>query len=786
MPIAFLAASVLSLGPVADDGRALQPVPFQSVTFEGGFWGERLAVVREATVPHNFELCESTGRLANLTRAGDAVQAGRLSPPPGGYEGYFFNDSDVYKAIEAACYQLAQHPDPALEATIDAVITDIAHGQHPDGYINAHFTLTGLDKRWTNEAVMHETYCIGHLIEAGIAHFQATGKRVLLDVAIRAADHLAANFGPDKRHIVPGHQEVELALLRLYHITGDARHLETARFFLEDRGTSRPDRKLYGDYCQDHAPLRDHAEIVGHAVRSMYLYAAVADLCAIERDAELEAMMERIWTDLTERKMYITGGIGNSAHNEGFTRPFDLPNETGYAETCAALGLAFWSHRLNLLYGDARYFDTFERVIHNGALSGLSLDGKAFFYENPLATRGEHQRQPWYACACCPPNIARFFSSLGGYAYASAPGIAAINLYAAGSAKIDLGGGRSITLTQQTDYPWAGRVRILVKPEKPGEAFQIRLRIPGWCQGATIRINSNLEAYRTDLGYAVLTRPWKDGDTIDLDLPMAARRIQADPRIPANLGRIALQRGPIVYCAEAADNPDGVYRLVLPAGSRVEPRRSEGLLNNIVTLHGFALLPGNSSEDDRLYTTQPEMRQVPFTAIPYFAWANRKPGEMQVWIAESASVLPPGPLPGATPSASHSWRGDSVLAICDRLEPASSADHSVPRLTWWDHKGTEEWAQLTFESPRTLTGIEVYWFDDGEIGGGCRIPASWSAEVLAEDGAWRAAEGVRVNPVVKDAFCRASFRQVTTKGIRVRVKLREGFSGGVLELRPLR
>ncbi len=790
MSIGVLAAALVGIGAIMDDTRALKPVSFEHVRFIDGFWAQRLAVIREATVPHNFDLCESTGRLANIARAAEIVQATHgnppTDPPPGGYQGYFFNDSDVYKAIEAAAYQLALAPDADLQRRVDAVVNDIARMQLPDGYVNSYYVLTGLDKRWTNEAVMHETYCMGHLIEAGVAHHHATGSRTLLDVAIRAADHMADRFGPGKRHVVPGHQEAELALIRLWRVTHDDRHLDLARFFIDERGIERPDRKPYGEYCQDHAPVRDHADALGHAVRAGYLYASVADLCAAGREPDLLAALDRVWEDITQRKMYITGGIGNSAHNEGFTRAYDLPNETAYAETCAAISLALWSHRMAMLHGDASYLDVFERALYNGALSGLSLDGRGFFYENPLASRGERTRRDWYACACCPPNIARFFSSLGGCAYAAAPGVAVVNFYAASTARIDLGG-RGVALEQGTDYPWSGRVRIGVSPERSNDRFEIWLRIPAWCANPKLTINNEPADLNLDRGYARLARAWRPGDLIDLDLPLETRRVRSSPFVSGNVGRVALQRGPIVYCVEQADHPAGVRRLILPPSSELRAQRSSHPVEGAVTLHGRALLPRESGhDDDALYTIDPGYDEVDFTAIPYFAWANRQPGEMAVWLAETPGVIPPPPLPGATPAASHCWTSDSVLAICDRIDPKSSDDHSVPRLTWWNHKGSEEWVELTFDQPRAFSGVEVYWFDDGTIGGGCRIPASWRVQILSDDGSWMEVEPIGELPVAKDRFCRASFKPVVTGGLRVLAQLREGFSGGVLEVRPLR
>ncbi|MGD0090891.1 MAG: glycoside hydrolase family 127 protein, partial [Planctomycetota bacterium] len=533
----LLLVLIFAVQAVAARAAALQAAPFTDVKVEDAFWAPRIKINREKVLPHNFKFCEQTGRISNFAKAGGLQQ--------GGFEGIFFNDSDVYKVLEGAAYSLAHQRDPELEKTCDEVIAKIAAAQQPDGYLYTYYTLRKeLNLRWTKEKDMHETYCAGHLFEAAVPYFQATGKRALLDVALKLADNIDSVYGPDKKHDSPGHEEIELGLVKLYRQTGQEKYLKLAQFFVEERGQSKT-HKLYGDYCQDHKPVREQREIVGHAVRAMYFYCAVTDLAAALGDQGYIDTADAIWKDVTERKMYVTGGIGPSAHNEGFTVPYDLPNDTAYCETCAAIGMALWNHRMNLLHADGKYADIVEKELYNGLLSGVSLDGEKFFYVNPLASRGNHHRQPWFGCACCPTNVVRFLPTVGAYVYASGAQSVYVNQYLAGSGKLKLGGG-AVTMKQETRYPWDGTVKIVVEPQ-PSAEFEVRLRIPGWCQGAAVKLNgAPVQPLPQEQGYARLNREWKSGDTLELNLPMPVQRVYADPNVKADVGRVALQRGPVV------------------------------------------------------------------------------------------------------------------------------------------------------------------------------------------------------------------------------------------------
>ncbi len=809
--------------------QPLTPVPFTDVKFTEGFWAERLAVVRDATLRANFHQCEITGRVDNLAIAGGQKQ--------GVYKGYFFNDSDVYKAIEGAAYVLAQLPEGQartdLDKRLDDLIATIAAAQQPDGYINSYFQtkdanpeIKDTDAKWSNTPDKHEMYCMGHLIEAGVAHYRATGKRSLLNVAIKAADHIDSVFGPPpRRPDVCGHEEIELALIRLWQlgrddkaagIGDDERYLRLAEHFIASRGAPVSGRASYGEHCQDHAPLKNQTEVVGHAVRAMYLFCAATELALksarelvsdspagpgplITDHGSLVAPLTALWTDLTGRKMYVTGGIGNSGHNEGFTKPYDLPNDTAYAETCATIGLAMWAHRMNLLTADARYFDVLERALYNGILSGLTLDGAKFFYENPLGSTGDHHRKDWYACACCPPNILRFLASLGGMAYAvddSLPGPTIyVNLYGAGEATVPLPKG-TVKLTQETRYPWEGKVRIRVEPSTAGMEFQLAVRIPGWCEGAELDASDRFKnpGPRKQLlrggTYETFHGAWKARETVELQFPMPVRRVHAHPSVPFDRGRVALQRGPMVFCMEDADNRAGARSIALPPDAEAEAEFRSNLLGGVTVLMGDAIaMPRQDWDEGELYRPAPEASRVRFTAVPYFAWDNRDPGGMQVWIPESAALAPLGPLRGVTPSASHCWPSDTVAAMTDRQEPANSADHNVPRHTFWPRKGTTDWVQLDFDRAQCLSGLDVYWFDDGPpaAGGQCRVPKAWSVVYRGSpDGDWVPVINARGLTADKDRYNRVRFDPIEAFGVRIAVELQPEYSGGVLEVRPVK
>jgi DUF1680 family protein len=638
--VATMALFVLVTGCQIQKTSGLTAVPFTDMVIADEFWAPRLETNRKVTIPYDFKKCEQTGRIDNFAKAGGQME--------GKFEGIYFNDSDLYKVIEGAAYSLKSHPDPGLERYVDGVIEKIAAAQWEDGYLYTFYSLTQRqpEKRWTDVQNKHELYCAGHFFEAAAAYYQATGKRKILDVAIRLADYIDSVFGPGKKHDVPGHEEIEIGLVKLYRVTGDKKYLALAKFFLDERGKAKG-RKVYGEYCQDHKPVIKQEAAVGHAVRAGYLYSGMADVAALTGDAGYVEALGRIWKDVASKKLYITGGIGARGGGESFGKDYELPNKTAYCETCAAIANAMWNHRMFLMDGDAKYIDILERVIYNGFLSGISLGGNKFFYPNPLASDGKYQRSPWFGCACCPTNIVRFMPSLPGYAYAYKNDSVYVNLFIGGSAAIKMGE-NAVRLTQQTRYPWDGNVKITVEPESrsAGKEFAICIRIPGWAQNkpvpsdlysysdqnsqkAALKVNDQPVAPDIDKGFVRILRTWQVGDVIELNLPMPIRRVLSHEKIKDNTGRIAIQRGPVVYCFEGADNSQGIASLVLPADAKLQTEYQSELLGGIVTITGQGKIRQPEKEGKTV------LEDTEAVAIPYYAWAHRGKNEMAVWLPTS-------------------------------------------------------------------------------------------------------------------------------------------------------
>ena len=757
----------------------LQPVPFREVEIRDSFWAPRRETNRIASIPFSLQKLEEAGNLEDMRLAGRGAT--------NGFRGPVFMDSDLYKALESAAYSLATHPDPALEKQLDDIIALLAAAQQPDGYLNSHFTVKKPDKRWTNLRDWHELYCAGHMFEAATAHYQATGKTNFLNVATRFADCIDSVFGPPPKRLgYPGHPEIELALVKLSCATGNPRYFDLARFFVENRGRKffatehqTPLDKYDGAYWQDDVPIYDHQAIKGHAVRAAYLMSGTTEIAARTGDERLLAMLDRVWRNTTERNEYLTGGIGPSAHNEGFTVDYDLPNLTAYQETCATIALAQWAHRLALLYGDTRYADVLERALYNGVLSGVSQDGTKFFYVNPLESAGTHHRSPWFGCACCPPNVTRTLAALGGYAYATGPDSLYVNLYIQGSAKAKVGG-VPVTLKVTTDYPWDGKVRLELAPATPAK-FALRLRVPGWCGNASVKVNRRaVSAPTVGNGYLVLDREWKRGDRVELDLPMPVQKVAANPNVKADQGLLAIQRGPIVYCLEQCDQTEPLASFWLPPEAGLKARRESDLLGGVVTVTGEALATSPQKWGRNLYQPAPASRRVTLKAIPYYAWDNRQPGAMRVWLPVAPLALPARGLE-ARAKVTVSFANDNCQpqAINDGLEPKSSGDQPATLCHWWPHKGSAEWAQYTWKTPVRVSGARVYWFDDTSRGE-CRLPASWHIEYL-DQGKWKTVAANGSYPVARDKWCAARFAPVTTTALRLLVQLPPDFAAGVHE-----
>ncbi len=585
--------------------KAMTQVGFENVKIQDAFWSPRLENNAQHTIPVCIDQIENqTGRIRNFENAAKGE---------GKHSGIFFDDSDVYKAVEGVAYSLINHPDAELERHMDEWIDKFAAAQLEDGYINTYYTLTGLDKRWT-DMDKHEMYCAGHMLEAGIAYYKATGKDKLLGVAKRMVEHMMNTFGPDKRHWVPGHEEIELALCKLYALTGERRYLEFAHWLLEERGRGVSTlEKPYGlKHYQDVVPVSELRQIHGHAVRAMYLFCGMADVASYVKNTNYMAALDSLWDNVTQCHMYVTGGIGVAYRTEGFSEPYDLPNYDAYCETCASIGMVLWNHRMNEWKGDARYVDVLERSLYNGVMAGVSLTGEKFFYVNPLASHGNHHRQAWYGCACCPSNVCRFIPSLGNYIYGTSDNALWVNLYIGSEASFVLNR-RNVRVRMETEMPWQGTSRLTFETPMKG---RLRLRIPSWTEHFQVSVNGTPVRYAHDAsasnGYVELRRSWKKGDVVEVNAEMKVRILEADPRIKEDVGQRAVQRGPFIYCAEEVDNPHHFAEIALsPATTWAD--RYDTRLSGIVELK--ATEAGQS-----------------FTLIPYYAWDNRQPGEMRVWM----------------------------------------------------------------------------------------------------------------------------------------------------------
>ncbi|NUQ01225.1 MAG: glycoside hydrolase family 127 protein [Armatimonadetes bacterium] len=627
--------------------RPATTVPLGQVSIDGGYWGPRLTTNRTVTLPIELDHCRETGRI-------DAFRMdwrpGQPNPP------HIFWDSDVAKWLESACYSLITSPDAALRSQVDEVVDLIVGAQQPDGYLNVHFTLVEPEKRWTNTRDWHELYCAGHLMEAAVAHHQATGERRLLEALERYADLIATVFGrePGQKPGYPGHEEIELALVKLFRETGEERFLNLARYFIDQRGQqphwyddeSRargedPGRWYHGryDYNQSHLPVREQTSAEGHAVRAMYLYSGMADLVAETGDEALWAALLKLWDNVTQRRMYLTGGVGSGARGERFTGDYDLPNETAYAETCAAIGLVFWAHRMLKVEPRGEFADVLERALYNGVMSGVSLSGDLFFYANPLAVdprrfKGAFKpvREPWFGTACCPTNIVRLLASLGSYIYTVSDQSVYTHLYLQSTARLTVDG-QEITLRQQTGYPYDETVELQVEVERAA-AWTLALRLPGWCRGVRLTVNSTEIAPRQVDGYALIERVWHSGDQVALTLAMPAERVYCRPEVAANAGRVALQRGPLVYCLEEADNGPGLAAQALSAEAPLTVRPEPELCGGTVVIEATAerAVDGSSQLYDAIPAGREEAR---IRAIPYALWQNRGEGEMMVWLRET-------------------------------------------------------------------------------------------------------------------------------------------------------
>lgn len=630
------------------------PIRFVNVRLEGEFWKERLETVLKTTIPSQHKKLGEYGILGSL-KLPQPPPPLRFPRHPNGFSVQVFWDSDVGKWIEAASYALSHRRDADIEAKIEAIVDDFEKAQLPDGYLNCWYLDREPENRWTNLRDNHELYNAGHMLEGAIAYFETTGRRRWLDIMERYVEHIRTVLGPNEgqKHGYCGHPEIELALVKLYRLTKEKKHLDLAAYFVNERGHQPPhyydvekaEREKRGlfeqrysypnyEYSQSHKPVREQDKVVGHAVRAMYLYTAMADLAVELKDEALRKACEVLWNDVMITKMYITAGLGPSAHNEGFTFDYDLPNQTAYAETCASVALIFWAQRMLHFDLDGKYGDILETALYNGALSGLSRDGSHYFYANPLESNGSAERWEWHTCPCCTMNVSRLVASVGGYFLSTAPDGIALHLYGGISSTVEVAGTK-VAVREVSNYPWSGDISVSIDPEKPA-AFDLKLRVPGWCKGATIAINGGKIDAKPTNGYVTIHRTWAKGDSVKLELPMPSERVYANPAVIMDEGRVALKRGPLVYCVEEADNPGGfVQRLKLKRNAELKSTTRSDLFGGIVTLSGDATAIDLGDWHELYRNAPPKEGPATLTALPYFLWANRGRGSMVVWVPEA-------------------------------------------------------------------------------------------------------------------------------------------------------
>lgn len=785
----------------------IKEVPFTDVHFTDEFWLPRMEINRTVSIPSAFHQCEINGRFDNFALAGGLIR--------GEHKGDFsFDDTDPYKIIEGASYSLAVKYDPKLDAYLDSVITLIAAAQEPDGYLTTCVTnkctrLSGWwgSSRW-EKINSHELYNSGHLYEAAVAHYQATQKRTLLDVAIKNADLVCQVFGPNEgqKHVPSGHPIVEMALVKLYNITNDKKYLDMARYFVDETGRGTDGHRL-SPYSQDHMPILEQEEIVGHAVRAGYLYSGVTDVASMQHDHKLFDAVNRVWDNMASKKLYIIGGIGSRAQGEGFGPDYELNNFNNYCETCASIANVYWNQRMFLATGESKYVDILERALYNGLIAGVSLSGDKFFYGNPLASDGGFERAPWFGCACCPGNVTRFMASVPGYAYAVNKKDIYVNLFVEGNSKIKVDN-NEVELVQKTKYPWQGEVEIEVNPAAK-EKFTMLVRIPGWAKGqpvpsdlyqyvdgakpeVKISVNGQDAKKKIRGGYAVIEREWKAGDKISIHMDMPVRRVQAHKEVKYDEGLLSMERGPIVYALESIDQKkDYLFDVVIPRDSKIESHFEKNLLNGVMVLEGNAY----SVEKDSVngYTIE---KPFTFKAIPYSTWNNRGQGQLVVWTPETSQYAIPKPEPTI---ASQALQIDG-WGFNDQFEPKSSDDINTPYHYWWLKAGTEESIGYKFQKPQKVSSVEVYWLAFEHYDVIYKAPESW--KLLYKDGnAWKEVKNTSPYGTEIDKYNKVTFEPITTTELKLVAQLqrpkaegasdengpqvvdvgRKGYSGGVIE-----
>lgn len=783
--LAFLLGSCAQTETEGD--YPIHPVAFNKVHLKDNFWGPRIELNHKLTIPYAFEQSEETGRVRNFDIAAGKEVGSFCSIYP-------FDDSDVYKIIEGASYSLQNTPDPELDSYVDELIQKIGDAQEPDGYLYTNRTIMGDSahpwagsRRWELvHDLSHELYNLGHMYEAGVAHYLATGKTSFLDICTKSADLLVKDFGWGKEENYPGHQEIEIGLAKLYTATGKQEYLDLAKFFLDVRGPGG------AKYSQSHKKVIEQEEAVGHAVRANYMYSGMADVAALTGDEEYIKAINRIWENVVTKKIYVTGGVGATGSGEAYGNNYELPNMSAYNETCAAIANVFWNHRMFLLHGDAKYINVLERSLYNGVLSGLGMSGDRFFYPNPLKSKGQHKRSAWFGCACCPSNLTRFIPSIPGYVYAVKGRDLFVNLYMSNHAEVEVDG-NLVKMDQVTEFPWKDEVILKINPDVPAK-FRLNIRIPGWTgdevvpsdlysylddiEGqVTVMVNGKEVKYQLSNGFAVVNRRWVSGDEVKLVLPMEIRRIRANELVEADLGQVAIQRGPLVYCLEWPDQEEkSALHLMLNEEPEFKYEFKPGLLNGVgvIKTSGYSLkakLDGTIGK-----------KGVDITAIPYYSWAHRGSGEMTVWIPESEEYASPKAAPTIASMAevtSSECKG-SLVSVKDQLVPKRSSSHEHGFIHWWPKKNTTEWVQYDFAGEEEVSGVKVYWFDDEDLNAGCRVPKSWKLMYKSGNN-WKEVEAKGDYGTKKDQFNELSFTPVKTTALKLVIVQKDDWSAGVQE-----
>ena len=794
----FLLLSAMPYAGQPQNDYPIAPVTFERVQFTDAFFGPRIETNRTVTIPYAFKKSEETGRIDNFRIAGKIKEGTSFC------SSFPFDDSDVYKIIEGAAYSLSVHPDPKLESYLDDLIGIIAKAQEQDGYLYTARTIKSQKPviwvngpRWSNLREGHELYNLGHMYEAAVAHYLATGKRSFLNVAIKSADLISSTFGPDKNYGVPGHEEVEIGLVKLSRATGNKKYLDLAKFFVDQRGNA-DNHKLYGLYAQDHKPIKEQTEAVGHAVRAGYFYSGIADVAAMTGTEQYKDVIDTLWNNVVSKKLYITGGIGAKSEGEAFGNNYELPNFSAYCETCAAIANVLWNYRMFLLSGDAKYFDVLERTLYNGVISGISFSGDKFFYPNPLSVgKSGNERSPWFDCSCCPSNLSRFLPSIPGYIFAQKDNTVFVNLFMGCKTTLPVGD-VNVNFEQMTGYPWKGNIKLLVSAIRDKD-FTLSIRIPGWAQNKPvpsdlyrydkdmhkqpiIKVNGRRVQYKMQNGYAVIHRVWQQDDSVELILPMAVRRVLANENVKDDQGRVALEYGPLVYCVEWPEYADSVFNLLLPDTEPLKAVFDKELFGGVNVINGKAYSCQYSNDKKSIYK-----KRLPFKAIPYYAWAHRGKGEMSIWLANKIEAVQPTKPPTIASQSKVTYsfmrqKAESLLseaALNDQTEPKNSDDQTIPRFNWWPNVDKAEWVQYDFAKKETVSTVNVYWFDDSSHGG-CKVPASW--KLLYKDGGeWKPVKNTDAYGCAKDQFNTVHFDAIETTGLRIEAQLQPKSSAGILE-----